>query len=117
MELGCLGDEQETIPWPNLPSEAHIFQTSEADEVPPAMTMLGAVVRAKLRRRFTNKSARKYRIVREMPASPELVFSYVFITGNHVLIRIDMDDGRQLLHFKALRIDLADTILVHHDLV
>jgi hypothetical protein len=52
-----------------------------------------------------------------MTPDPKLVDVNVFVPGNDVLGRINMDNGGQLLHFEALGIDLADAVKVHDNFI
>src|SRR5207249_738499 len=59
--------------------------------------------------------ARQQRVARHVAAGPELVGGHVLVAGDDVLRRIDVDDGGELFHLEALRVDAADGVLVGDD--
>jgi molybdopterin-biosynthesis enzyme MoeA-like protein len=52
-----------------------------------------------------------------MTPNPEFVGADILVSGNEVLSGVNENDGRQLLHFEALGIDLADAVKVHDNFI
>src|SRR5262249_31455828 len=50
--------------------------------------------------------------IRHMPPHPEFIGADILVADDQLLLDVDMDDRRQLLHFEPLRIRAADADLI-----
>ncbi len=52
-----------------------------------------------------------------MASAPEFVLGQILVADDQIRIGVDMDDGRELLHFEALRVEASDLFLIGKDRV
>jgi hypothetical protein len=109
------GDKNHSVAYMHRTAEADTFHAAKANEVSLAKINDRSVVRAQLGCRFTEHNAGHNGIARHMPADPKFVRPHVSIPDANSLFVINMNNGVELFHFKALRIHFAYGILVSHD--
>src|SRR6202011_5703175 len=115
VELDGFADQNEAVAGPHRAAKADIFEAPEADEIALHQAVGGDVVTAQLRRRLAHEHAGQKRIIGHVAAQPEFVRLHVLVTNDDMLGGIDVDDCSQLLHFKALWIDLTNSFLIADD--
>src|SRR5262249_12949293 len=112
VQLHRLGDEHEPVADVDDTAEANVLHAAEADKVALEQPVAEGEVAGELRRRLADHDARHERVARHVPAHPELVRTHVLVAGDDVVDRVLVDDGVELLHLEALRIDLAYGLLI-----
>ena len=115
MDPDRLGDEDEPVAGPDLAAEADVLHAAEADEAVLDELDVVAVIARELRGGLADQDARHQRVVGHVAADPELVGLDVLVADDQMLVGVDRDDRRQLLHLEPLRIAPTDPLPIDQD--
>ena len=88
----------------------HVLHAAKAEEISFQEIQLSRIKTAQLSSTLTHHNARHQREVGHVTADPELVLRDVFESDQPLALHVNVDDARQLLHLKTLRIDLANLL-------
>ena len=89
-------------------SETDFFHATEAQKIALEQFIFASVKPGQLRSTFAEDHARHEGEIGHVTPHPEFIRRDVFISDQTMPLRIDVEHGRQLLHFEPLRIDFPN---------
>ena len=96
-------------------SKTDIFQTAKANHLASQQIMFLSVVRCQLSCCLTHDYAGHQRHARHVSAYPEFILGCVSVTDAAMMVRVLMDNRRQLLHLETLGIETSYRFNIRRD--